>query len=151
MSAGVGGGGPGSQDFELNLAPIIDCFTVLITFMLASAAFLSIGIFDAGIAAAGSTPSSSKPPAINITVELKEKAAISLKVTGKENRTSNISAAGESYDYESLLRQLGEVKNKWPDVAAVTLMANDDIEYKHVVKSMEQIRKSMPVVLLGGF
>ena len=37
----------GSLDFELNLAPIIDCLVVLITFMLASASFLSISIFDA--------------------------------------------------------------------------------------------------------
>ena len=43
------------KDFDLNLAPIIDCMTVLITFMLASASFLSIGILDAGVAAAGAT------------------------------------------------------------------------------------------------
>ena len=38
-----------SQDFDVNITPIIDSFTVLITFMLASASFLSVGIFDAGI------------------------------------------------------------------------------------------------------
>ena len=44
--------GSGGQDFELNLASLIDCFTVLITFLLASASFLSVGILDAGVAAA---------------------------------------------------------------------------------------------------
>ena len=39
-----------SLDFELNLAPIIDCFTVLIAFILISASFASINILDAGIA-----------------------------------------------------------------------------------------------------
>jgi biopolymer transport protein ExbD len=40
----VGGeSGKKSREFDLNLAPIIDCLTVLITFLLASAAFLAIG------------------------------------------------------------------------------------------------------------
>jgi biopolymer transport protein ExbD len=41
MSANFGGGGNG-QEVELNITPIIDCFTVLITFLLASASFLSL-------------------------------------------------------------------------------------------------------------
>jgi biopolymer transport protein ExbD len=51
-----GGGSPGrkskgaSQDFDLNLAPIIDCITVLIAFILISTSFISIGLLDAGIA-----------------------------------------------------------------------------------------------------
>jgi biopolymer transport protein ExbD len=32
---------------ELNITPIIDCFTVLITFLLASACFLNVGFFEA--------------------------------------------------------------------------------------------------------
>jgi biopolymer transport protein ExbD len=49
-------GGGNSQDADINLAPIIDCFTVLIAFMLVSASFLSIGVLDAGIAAAYNLP-----------------------------------------------------------------------------------------------
>ena len=37
----------GEQDFELNITSIIDCFTVLIAFILTSASFISIGIIDA--------------------------------------------------------------------------------------------------------
>ena len=48
MSAG-GGGGEG--DVELNLAPIVDCFTVLIAYLLVSMSFISLSIFEAGVAA----------------------------------------------------------------------------------------------------
>ncbi|NDF14013.1 hypothetical protein EB061_01655 [bacterium] len=44
MSAG-GGGGEG--DVELNIAPIVDCFTVLIAYMLVSMSFIQLSIFEA--------------------------------------------------------------------------------------------------------
>ena len=44
MSANLGNSS--GQDVDLNITPIIDCFTVLITFLLASASFLSIGFFE---------------------------------------------------------------------------------------------------------
>jgi len=44
MSANFGSSN--SQDVDINITPIIDCFTVLITFLLASASFLSIGCFE---------------------------------------------------------------------------------------------------------
>ncbi|MGZ3709823.1 MAG: biopolymer transporter ExbD, partial [Bdellovibrionota bacterium] len=82
MSAGVSSG-KGSQDFELNIASIIDCFTVLITFLLASASFLSIGIFDAGVAAGAAESKDSKPPSVQILVELQPDHRLSVKLTGK--------------------------------------------------------------------
>lgn len=159
MSAGVGSGsgsggrrGSGSQDFELNLAPIIDCFTVLITFMLASASFLSIGIFDAGIAAAGAqAEQKTTPPPINITIELNEKNVMKLKLTGKETRTISIPSEGEAWDYEKLTQNLQSLKDKYPTVNAVTITANDSVAYQEIVGSMEKVRKVMPMVLLGGF
>ena len=39
----------GETDFELNLASIIDCFTVLITYLLVSASFISLGILDVSV------------------------------------------------------------------------------------------------------
>ena len=41
------------NEVELNLTPVLDCFTVLITFLLASAGFLSIGFFEAALPGAG--------------------------------------------------------------------------------------------------
>ncbi len=50
--------GEHEQDFELNLASIIDCFVVLIAFILVSTSFFSIGIIDAEVAGASTTSES---------------------------------------------------------------------------------------------
>lgn len=152
MVGGEGGGGRGnSQDFELNLASIIDCLTVLIAFMLASASFLSIGILDAGVAAAGAAPTDAAPPSVNVTVELGRDHAMTLKLSGKTTGSTPIPARDGKIDDEALARHLTSVKGKWSDVTAVVLTAENTVEYREVVKTMESIRKSIPVVLLGGF
>jgi biopolymer transport protein ExbD len=152
MVGGEGGRGSGSQDFELNLASIIDCLTVLIAFMLASASFLSIGILDAGVAAAGAAPKDQAPPSVNIAVELRKDQSMILKVTGKVNSTTTIPVnAAKAWDHETLAQNLVALKAKWTDANAVTLTAENAVEYRHVVKTMESMRKTIPVVLLGGF
>jgi biopolymer transport protein ExbD len=144
-------GGEDSQDFELNLAPIIDCFTVLITFMLASAAFISIGIFDAGVAAAGAAPASQKPPSIKVIVEVNNAQQLQVKVSGKVTSTVTLTPKNGQPDFDSLKANLDGLKSKFSDLAAVTLSAETTVEYQHVIKAMEATRKSIQVVLLGGF
>ncbi len=152
MSAGISGSGQGNgQDFELNLASIIDCFTVLIAFMLASASFLSIGILDAGVAAAGAAPASDAPPSVNVTIELSPAHKLAVKLTGKVTSTNSFDAIGDAWNYEAMTKALAETKGKYSDINAVTLVADNTIEYKDVIKTMEAIRKTVPVVLLGGF
>ncbi len=150
---GQGGkpGHGGSQDFELNLAPVIDCMTVLLTFMLASASFLSIGILDAGVAASAATASEQAPPPVNLSIEIGRDRELLLKVSGKMSKSLAIGHTSAGYDYESLNRELLAVQARFPETKAVTLSAANSVEYEDVVKTMDSIRKTMPVVLLGGF
>jgi biopolymer transport protein ExbD len=141
----------GSQDFDLNLAPIIDCLTVLIAFMLASASFLAIGILDAGVSAAGDTATTATPPPIAVEIQLSANHSMTIKVTGKANTTTPITATGTDYNYDFMNQNLAGLKAKWPEFNAVTLLADNTVEYKDVVKTMESLKKTMPAVLLGGF
>lgn len=143
--------GSNSQDFELNLASIIDCFTVLITFMLASASFLSVGILDAGISAAGASASTEAPPAVNVTVTMAKDKSITIKTSGKQNNTTTINSKNSTWDLDSLTSHLNSLKGAWPDLNAITLAADSTVEYRDVVTAMETSKKSLPVVLLGGF
>ena len=151
LAGGSGGRGNQSQDFELNIASIIDCFVVLITFLLASASFLSIGILDAGISAAGASASNQEPPPINITVELNRGSTFTIKVTGKSSKTVPIAANGGDLNFDALSKELTSIKSSWPTVSAVTLSAQDLVEYKDIIRTMEQVRKVLPAVMLGGF
>jgi biopolymer transport protein ExbD len=147
MSVSSGGGG---QDVELNLAPIIDCFTVLIAFMLVSASFLSIGLLDAGIAAAGPSTDKSTPPPVSIEVVIKNGLALQVKVSGKENRTLNVAVKDNALDLEGLAAQLKPIQDKWKTVNGATISAESDVEYREVIRTMETTRKHFPAVALGG-
>jgi len=141
-----------TEEVDLNITPIIDAFVVLITFLLISASFVSIGILDAGISAAGAASSNVTPPPIRIQVELQDNQTFQLNVSGKAEQKLTIRPVkpGE-WNYEALTAQLTQLKSKWPDVTALTLSAGNKIEYKDVVKAMEVSRKQHPNVLLGGF
>ena len=130
-------GKAGSQDFDLNLAPIIDCLTVLIAFMLASTAFLSIGILDAGVAAAGAVPASSTPPAVTLSVELGKDKDLIVRISGKATSTTPIAHQGEDWNLPELSRKLASLKTQWPDLSVITLSAADRVKYEDVVKTME--------------
>jgi biopolymer transport protein ExbD len=150
------GGRGGSQDFELNLASIIDCLTVLITFLLASTAFISIGILDAGVAAAGTTSASTAPPPVNLTLELGQGHSMTLKTSGKSNSSQSVGASsdtakGPQWNIEGLTQKLQALHQQYPTVSAITLTADNSVEYKDVIQVMDTTRKVIPVVLLGGF
>jgi biopolymer transport protein ExbD len=141
----------GSQDFDINLAPIIDCFTVLITFMLVSASFLAIGILDAGVEAGGTTSTNVKPPAVHLELSLSKNSMIQVKLSGKVKFDHKIASKNNEWDLSSLETELQGILKKWPDVRTLTLVADNDVEYIHIIKIMEASRKVIPSVLLGGF
>lgn len=152
MSAGPIEGAGKDQDVELNLAPILDAFTVLITFMLASASFLSIGVLDAGVAAPSASTENVPPPPIQITLKLLPNQDVVLEVTGKVKKDIRVSAKGaENPNFAELKAELGSLKQTWPTVDGLTLTAENSVQYQKIVKTMDEIRRIYPAVMLGGF
>jgi biopolymer transport protein ExbD len=108
------------QDFDLNLAPIIDCFTVLITYLLVSASFISLVVLDVGVAAVGPADSG-KPVAIppyNLMVELDAKRTVTLKVTGGPTnldlKIPVLATASQDWDTEAVKREISGLEKKYP-------------------------------------
>ena len=144
--------GKQEQDFDLNLAPIIDCFTVLIAFVMISTAFASVGILDAGIAAGGRAPIEIKAPDVRLKVDLNADGAIELHLTGKDTRAFMVPALPEGQrDMAMLARRVEEIKSRWPSLGQVRLASDNTVAYQDVVTSIETIRKTIPGVALDGF
>jgi biopolymer transport protein ExbD len=139
------------QDFELNLASIIDCFVVVIAYLLLSASFIAIGAFDVGIAAqgAGSDAQPPKPPEVTVSVLLQESHNTVVRVSGKENRSYQVEPKGDAWDYEGITAQLEQVKEKWRSLASVNVATEGSVEYQALVKGIESARKSVPTVFIG--
>jgi biopolymer transport protein ExbD len=144
-------------EFELNLAPIIDCLTVLVAFMLISASFLSVAVIDAGVAPSDGTASSETAnPNVRLSVFLTEAGNFDLEVDGRaagkgtERRRIPALADG-SWDFQGLRDELSALRNRYPKVEGLSLAAEDQLDYRSVVKTMEVSRDIYPAVMLGGF
>jgi biopolymer transport protein ExbD len=147
VSSGDGKGG----DVDLNLAPIIDCFTVLIIFLLASASFLSIGILSVSAALPGQGASQEKPPSITVEVELTTKNDVKIHVTGKTKVDRSIASKAGEINTTDLMREVEGLQAQWPDTKGLILSAEDEVPYSQVVRVMELARVKFPAILLGGF
>lgn len=147
----IGDSSERSQDFDINLAPIIDCFTVLITFMLASASFLAIGIFDSSVAAPGPASTNAAPPSISIEIVLNTTKEIEFKVTGKTKIDKKLTAQAGDFNTTQLIAELESMKKSFPDTHSITISAADDIEYLNIVRMMEVLKSHIETTLLGGF
>lgn len=133
--------GGSSQDFELNLAPIIDCFTVLITFLLATASFLSIGFLEARAAAQRAESGVAQEPRAILRVRLIEPGeAFEFDLSGRRAR----------FPVAELEMRAKEWKAAHPQLETATLEAEDAIEYKTVVDAMDKLRTAIPVIQLSG-
>src|SRR5947208_300860 len=89
------------QDFELNIASVIDCFTVLITYLLVSASFISISALDIDVAGVGDAPQS-EPPPVSIAVQLEDNRSLTIKITGAEKNEWVVDAKDGNWDLDSL-------------------------------------------------
>ena len=153
MSASAGDTG---QDVELNLAPIIDCFTVLITYLLVSASFISLSVLDVGVSAsgAGAAAAPAGTPPLNLSLKLAADQSMEFHLTGGDKHLDEKMAfprtAQGGWDMVELAKRLKYMKTKYPTLKEVSLSADPTVHYKDVVKMIEATRKSMPKVYLAG-
>jgi len=139
-----------SQEFEVYLAPLIDCFTVLIAFVMISTAFASVGILDAGVAAGGEKLQPTTPPPVRVGVEMQSNHQLMIHLSGKETRTITVKSGSTDWDLAELQKDLKVVKQKWPSTDGAVLRADDNVSYNDVVRSMDTVRAVFPAVMLGG-
>ncbi len=154
MSAGSfsGSGNKGGQDFELNLASIIDCFTVLITYLLVSASFITLGTLDISVA----TPSNDEsvqavPPAVSVSIHLDDGEALRIELSGQEQRMIAIpSREAGRRDLASLQGQLEQLKGRYPELDGAMVTATDSVKYRELVQVVEKTRTVLSKIALSG-
>ena len=140
-------------DFELNIASIIDCFVVLIAFVLISTSFFSISVIDAEVAGANDTATASDP-SDSIVINLKADHSIEVRsAVASEGVAFRIAAKGgaKDWDLERLAESLASMKEKMPEMKSAILVADNSVAYRDVMASMEVAKGKVPSVNLGGF
>ena len=144
------------QDFDLNIAPVIDCFTVLITYLLVSASFLSFSILDIGVAASGVAAPAAEPtvPPVAISAELTTLRSITVKLTGGPKNIDQSytvpTARDGDWDLGELDARIREIQGRFPDVKEISVSSENTVRYKEIVKVIEALKKDVPKVFLAG-
>jgi biopolymer transport protein ExbD len=137
------------QDFELNIASIIDCFTVLITYMLISASFISLGVLDVTDLTPRASGDVTPDPEVSLVVEVMRDHNVSLKLSGQAHTAVTVPAKDGEVDREAMSAQLEQIKQKYPMLDAGVLKAGSQVEYDQIVKVIDTSKKFIPNVTLG--
>ena len=124
---------------ELLLVPMIDIFTVLVTFLLMTAVFSRIQILQLDLPSSASGPTSE--PKFRLEVIIRENG---LELTNGNARISEIPTVDGEYDLKALSEQALSLKREHPDVNDASVLSEPRIPYDAVIQVMDAIR-SAPV------
>src|ERR1700680_5076205 len=110
---------------ELLLVPMIDIFTVLVTFLLMTAGFSRTVLKD-------------PPPGLQLEVMVrKDLLQVADRNTGPLATIANTSAG---YNYEALTEYLKRVKAKFPEKTDASILLEADTPYDTLVQVMDRVR-----------
>lgn len=141
MGASMPGGGK-SANVELNLVPFIDMFSVLICFLLMTAAWNGLESINTGappksvdLRDDNEPPPPPKPekPKVVLTVTLyTDRLDI-----GEDNRIQSFPHMAGQPDYTKLTQALAEWKRRYPDRKDLILATENRAPYKHLIQLMD--------------
>jgi biopolymer transport protein ExbD len=122
---------------ELLLVPMIDIFTVLVTFLLMTAVFSRITILQLDLPSSASGPTSE--PKFRLEVIIRENG---LELTNGNARISEIPKVDGEYDLKALSELALSLKREHPDVNDASVLSEPRIPYDAVIQVMDAIRSA---------
>ncbi len=153
--AHISSGGKGRDiNTELNLVPVIDLMSVLITFLLITAVWTQVSMIQLGASFASPRDPEQKeikpPPLEDVVLKLEIRKTGYVLFVGKDVRP--IPKINNNYDDESLEADLKKVKQLYPDKGGVKMAIENEIMYEVVVGAMDTGLRAgfAPELLTGG-
>ena len=142
-------GNSSGQEVELNITPIIDCFTVLITFLLASASFLSIGFFEVYTPGTSASAQTTEPD-VEMVLKVNSNQTVEMRIKGKKNIVNRYSVI-EPQALEQLSKEIEKIKDEKLTINQILISAENDVPYKNIAIVMDSLQKSSIPVVMGDF
>jgi biopolymer transport protein ExbD len=122
---------------ELLLVPMIDIFTVLVTFLLMTAVFSRTVILQLNLPAS-QTEFREPPPGLQLEVMVrKDQLQVADRNTGPLATLPN---TADGYNYDGLTEYLKRVKAKFPEKTDASILLEPDTTYDTVVQVMDRVR-----------
>lgn len=140
----------GGSGVELNVMPFVDIFSLLCTFLLFSAVFVTIGILQVQIpflsnAAPEESEKNVKTRELILNVDV---AKNSIELTTSYS-SSPVNQKKTNYErtvagLDDFHQDLVDLKNKHEDADKVTLFVDDEVLYDDLVKVLDKIKLRFP-------
>jgi biopolymer transport protein ExbD len=122
---------------ELLLVPMIDIFTVLVTFLLMTAVFSRTVILQLNLPPS-QTEWKEPPPGLQLEVMVrKDQLMVADRNTGPLHAVPN---TPQGYDYDGLTQYLKFVKAKFPEKTDASVLLEPDTPYDTLVQVMDRVR-----------
>ena len=123
---------------ELMLVPMIDIFTVLVTFLLMTAVFSRITILqlDLPSADAGGPP---VVPHFRLEVIVRESG---FELTNGESLIAALPKVDGEYDWATLSQLTQQLKRENPDVNDASVLMERTVKYDYLIQVMDTIRSA---------
>jgi biopolymer transport protein ExbD len=124
---------------ELLLVPMIDIFTVLVTFLLMTAVFSRITILELDLPSSASHAVSA--PTFRLEVIVRKEG---LELTNGTQRIAVIPNENGAYGLKTLSELALSLKRDYPNAKAASVLLEPEIEYDHLIQVMDAIRSAEP-------
>jgi biopolymer transport protein ExbD len=122
---------------QLLLVPMIDIFTVLVTFLLMTAVFSRTVVLQLNLPAA-QTEFKEPPPGLQLEVMVRpDQLLVADRNTGPLHSVPN---NAKGYDYDGLAEYLKFVKTRFPDKTDATILLEPNTAYDTLVQVMDKVR-----------
>jgi len=122
---------------ELMLVPMIDIFTVLVTFLLMTAVFSRITIIELDLPSSASAEVTE--PTFRLEVIVRDEG---FELTNGSALIAAIPKVNGEYDLETLSKLALSLKRDYPDADDASVLLEPDIAYDHLIQVMDAIRSA---------
>ena len=122
---------------ELMLVPMIDIFTVLVTFLLVTAVFSRITIVELQLPSAAAPRA--EAPRFRLEVIVRE---LGLELTNGTSLIATIPKVKGEYDLAKLSELAIALKRDYPDAENASVLMEPTIAYDHLIQVMDAIRSA---------
>ncbi len=124
----------------LLLVPMIDIFTVLVTFLLMTAVFARITILQLDLPSAAGGQASE--PTFRLEVIVRKEG---LELTNGTTRIATLPTVDGEYDLQTLSELALSLKREHPQVDSASVLLEPDVRYDYLIQVMDAIRsKEIP-------
>ena len=121
---------------ELLLVPMIDIFTVLVTFLLMTAVFSRITILQLDLPSSNAI-NAGTPPAFRLEVIVRHEG---IELTNGTELIATIPKVDCEYDFKSLTDLAVSLKRQYPDANDASVLVERDVQYDYLIQSMDAVR-----------